>query len=143
MTMRAWRPEVNTQDLPYLLPYSETQPNEPAAHRLGWKGGAAKLRAHHASASPVLAGVPWMDRTLRFTVQRLYTKPPESSLQIIRVIPYGRETALQDSSRGPYRHLILTQQRCSCLGVLPCDADTQNPDSGSGKGHVQGNGYVW
>lgn len=58
--MRAWRPEVNTQDLPYLLPYSETQPNEPAAHRLGWTGGATKLRAHHASASPVLAGVPWM-----------------------------------------------------------------------------------
>lgn len=120
-----WRPEVNPQDLSYFLPYSETQPNEPAAHRLGWSGGAAKLRAHHASASPVLAGVPWMDRTLRFTVQRLYTKPPESSPQIIRVIPCGREMALQDSSRGSYRHLSLTQQRYSCLGVLPCDRHSE------------------
>lgn len=65
-----------------------------------------------------------MDGTLRFTVQRLYTKPPESSPQIIRVIPCGREMVLQDSSRESCRHLSLTQQRCSYLGVLPCDAQT-------------------
>lgn len=99
------------------------QPNEPAAHRLGWTGGAAKLRAQRASASPVQAGVTWMDRTLRFTVQRLYMKPLESSPQIIRVIPCGRD-GFARQLKGSCRHLSLTQQRCSCLGVLNCEAQT-------------------